>query len=152
MNIKKSIMRKLVTIVFFICFQSLMAQEAEIRQSIQTFFDGFHTRDSLKMKSVCYSNMILHSISESTITRKITTEKFSDFAKSIAAISKNMKFEERLLSYSFNVEGSLAHVWTPYEFYINGKLAHKGVNSFQLLKDNGLWKIIHIADTRKRAN
>jgi hypothetical protein len=34
----------------------------------------------------------------------------------------------------FKVDGSMAHAWTPYEFYVNGKLSHKGVNAFTLLE------------------
>lgn len=143
-------MRKLLLLVLFVSFQPLMAQEAEIRQSIQTFFDGFHTRDSLKIKTVCYPNTIMQSISENSLGPKLTTEKGSDFMKSVVAISKELKFEERLLSYTVKVDGTMAHAWVPYEFYIEGKFSHKGVNSFQLFKDKEIWKIIYIADTRRR--
>jgi hypothetical protein len=61
-----------------------------------------------------------------------------------------MKFEERLLDYSIQVDGAMAHVWTPYEFYVNNKFSHKGVNAFTLFKDNGLWKIVYLIDTRRR--
>jgi hypothetical protein len=44
----------------------------------------------------------------------------------------------------------MAHAWTPYEFYINGKLSHKGVNAFTLYKDDGQWKIVHLIDTRRK--
>jgi hypothetical protein len=44
----------------------------------------------------------------------------------------------------------MANVWTPYEFYINEKLSHIGVNSFTLLLENNIWKIVHIIDTRRK--
>ncbi|MEM0542129.1 hypothetical protein WFZ85_05850 [Flavobacterium sp. j3] len=56
------------------------------------------------------------------------------------------------MSYTIQVDGEMAHAWTPYEFYVNGKFSHKGVNAFTLFKDGSLeasgWKIIHIVDTR----
>ena len=73
-----------------------------------------------------------------------------EFYKSIATIPKNIKIEERLLSYKIQVDGSMAHVWTPYEFYVNEKQSHIGTNSFTLLLENNSWKIVHIIDTRRK--
>jgi hypothetical protein len=42
----------------------------------------------------------------------------------------------------------MAHAWTPYEFYVNGKLSHKGVNAFTFFKKDNSWKIVHLIDTR----
>jgi hypothetical protein len=61
-----------------------------------------------------------------------------------------MKFEERILNYNVQIDGNLAHVWTPYEFYINDQLSHIGTNSFTLYNDNGKWQIIHLIDTRRK--
>jgi len=57
---------------------------------------------------------------------------------------------EKLLDYKIQIDGPLAHVWTPYEFYVNGKLSHSGVNSFTLFKEKDAWQIIHIIDTRRK--
>jgi hypothetical protein len=37
--------------------------------------------------------------------------------------------------------GSLAVVWAPYEFQLNGKTAHCGIDVFNLVKTEGRWKI-----------
>jgi hypothetical protein len=55
------------------------------------------------------------------------------FYKSIASIPNEMKFQEKLLSLSIQIDVAMAHAWTPYEFYINEKLSHKGVNAFTLI-------------------
>ena len=59
---------------------------------------------------------------------------------------------EKLLAYQINVYTSLASVWTPYEFYFNGKFSHCGANSFQLFKEDNQWKIIFLVDIRRREN
>ena len=125
------------------------AQEAEIKKSIQTFFEGLHTADTLKIKSVSAKNMVLQTIYDGK-KKKLEQLSSNDFYKSIASIPPAIKVEEKLLSYNIQQDGSMAHVWTPYEFYMNGKLSHKGVNSFQLYKDEGVWKIIYIVDTRRQ--
>ncbi|MCJ7759077.1 MAG: nuclear transport factor 2 family protein, partial [Gillisia sp.] len=53
-----------------------------------------------------------------------------------------------LHSFDIRINGALANVITPYSFYVNGNLSHCGVNSFQLFKESGNWKIIYIVDTR----
>ena len=128
----------------------IQAQEKEVQQTIEVFFEGFHQKDSLKIKSVCAEKMILQSISEGKKGNKFEDEKPSDFYKSIVTIPNDLQFEEKILSYNIQVDGAMAHIWTPYEFYINGKLSHSGVNAFTLFKENSTWKIIYIIDTRRQ--
>jgi hypothetical protein len=54
------------------------------------------------------------------------------------------------LSYAIQVDESMGHVWTPYEFYVNGKSSHKGVNAFTLFKKDNTWKIVRLVDTRRK--
>lgn len=126
------------------------AQKEEVQKTIETFFEGFHTKDSVKIKSTCSEKLVLQSISESQKGNKFIEESPKDFYKSIATIPAEIKFEERILSYSIQVDGTMAHAWTPYEFYINGKLSHKGVNAFTLFLDGSIWKIVHLIDTRRK--
>jgi len=136
----------LVSIITF----SLQAQEADVNKTIDIFFEGLHTSDTLKIRSVASEKMILQTISEKAETSKVDTDNLKEFYASIASIPKDIKIEERLLSRNIQIDGTMAHAWTPYEFYVNGKLSHSGVNSFMLHKqDDGKWKIIYIVDTRR---
>lgn len=143
-------MKKLILfIVLFFTF-TIHGQKNEIEHTIKLFFEGFHQRDTIKLKSVCSENLVLHSISESERGNKFSVEKAADFYKSIASIPTTMKFEEKILDYKIQIDGTMAHVWTPYEFYVNDKLSHSGVNSFQLYKENEVWKVVYILDTRRK--
>lgn len=126
------------------------AQKSEVQQTIQTFFEGFHAKDTLKIKSTCSEKLVLQSISESAKGNKFSTETPKEFYVSMATIPAEMQFEERILSYNIQIDGTMAHAWTPYEFYINGKLSHKGVNAFTLFKEAEGWKIVHLIDTRRK--
>ena len=125
------------------------AQKKEVQSTIETFFSGFHQRDSLKMKAVCHPKLLLQSIAADVKGTELIFESAKEFFITIATIPRDMKIEERILSYNIQVDGAMAHAWTPYEFYVNGKLSHKGVNAFTLFNDNGLWKVIHVLDTRR---
>jgi hypothetical protein len=41
------------------------------------------------------------------------------------------------------IRGSIAVVWAPYEFWRDGKTTHCGVDVFDLVKREGLWRIAH---------
>ncbi|WP_396185154.1 nuclear transport factor 2 family protein [Flavobacterium sp.] len=143
-------MRNIFITIFFLASFTSNAQKQEIQKVIETFFEAFHAKDTLKLKSICSDKLILQSISESPSGAKLSNEIAAAFYKSIASIPNEMKFQEKLLSFSIQIDGSMAHAWTPYEFYINEKLSHKGVNAFTLFKENELWKIIYIIDTRRK--
>lgn len=147
-------MRHLFILFFFGFSLSISAQEKEIKQSISVFFDGLQTADTLKIQTVCHKDMKLQSIMEKNAFGTLSFETNAEFYKSIASIPKNLKIEERILSYKIQIDGTMAQVWTPYEFYVNGKLSHMGTNSFTLLLENNpetsVWKIVHIIDTRRK--
>lgn len=143
-------MKKVSVLFLALFFQVSFAQESEIQLTIGNFFNAFHQRDSIALKKVCSENLVLHSISESEKGTKFSVEKASNFYKSIATIPLSMKFEEKILGFKVQVDGTMAHVWTPYEFYVNDKLSHSGVNSFQLYKENEVWKVVYILDTRRK--
>ena len=131
-----------VYLLFFLFYFSsnCLAQSSnntdEVKQTIENFFVAFHAKDTLKLKTICSDKMILQSVAENSLESKLIYESVSKFYKSIATIPTTMTFLEKILSYSIQVDGAMASVWTPYEFYINGKLSHKGVNSFTLFKEN----------------
>ena len=56
------------------------------------------------------------------------------------------KYKEAIEFEAVHVEKSLASAWTPYVFYVNGKVSHCGTNSFQLVKTDDGWKIQYIIE------
>ncbi|MCP2024862.1 hypothetical protein L1276_000002 [Flavobacterium sp. HSC-32F16] len=139
-------------ILFFLCLGlTSNAQKQEVQKTVELFFEGFQQRDSMKIKSVCTDKMILQSISESVSKgNKLSDETAKEFYKTIASIPSNIKFQENILSYNIQIDGSMAHVWAPYEFYINDKLSHTGINTFTLFKEKDFWKIIYLVNTRRK--
>ena len=128
-------------------------ETARVKAAIDTFFEGFHKQDSIMIKKVVSKDIIMQSIGKNREDDiKVRDQDFSKFLKSIVSIPKDKKFEEKLLDYQIKVDGNMANAWTPYEFWFNDEFSHCGVNSFQLFKDNGQWKIIYIIDTRRKTD
>ena len=125
--------------------------EIEVRKAVETFFMGFHQQDSTIIKQVVSKDLILQSIGKDKDGNTfVRNEDFNQFLISIVSIPKDQKFEEKLLSFNIQIDGNMANVWTPYEFWFNGEFSHCGVNSFQLVQLDNVWKIIYLIDTRRK--
>jgi hypothetical protein len=58
-------------------------------------------------------------------------------------------WNEQIYDVEVRVDDTVASVWAPYTFYVNGRLSHCGVNSIELLRGAEGWKITQISDTRR---
>src|ERR1051326_1320112 len=58
-------------------------------------------------------------------------------------------WRERIWDPKILEHGSIAVVWAEYDFHLNGKFSHFGIDSFSLLKTPSGWKIAAISDTRE---
>ncbi|MGM1056634.1 MAG: nuclear transport factor 2 family protein [Bacteroidota bacterium] len=148
-------MKILVCLLVLFTGFSVIAQETSeetaAKNTVEAFFVAFHKQDSLALRELAHPSVTMQSIAEDEEGNvKLTTDTYSDFIKAISSIPEATKFEEKLHSFEIKVNGPLANVITPYSFFVNGELSHCGVNSFQLFKEGGIWKIIYIVDTRSK--
>lgn len=60
------------------------------------------------------------------------------------------ELDERLYDVEVRVSGGLATVWTGYDLLVDGEFSHCGVDAFQLVRTADGWKILQVADTRRR--
>ena len=143
---------------FFIVLTVMMggsvvkAQTAEdsVKSVINRMFTGMKTANATMVKS-CFADSIVFQ----TIARNkegLLIVKNDDPAGFIDFISKESagNADERIVFDVVKVDGPLAIAWTPYNFYYKGQFSHCGVNSFQLVRFNGEWKIQYLIDTRRK--
>ncbi|MDD7886165.1 nuclear transport factor 2 family protein [Flavivirga sp. 57AJ16] len=127
-------------------------EQAQVKVAVNTFFEGFHKKDTALMTSVMMDKILMQTAYRNKEGKDIlVTDDSEKFIKAIANRPDDQKWDERLLDYSIQVDGNMANVWTPYEFWFNGTFSHCGVNSFQLFKDGDQWKIIYLIDTRRKS-
>jgi len=137
----------LLTILPMLCF-SQTSEEGLVKATVNQLFNGMKTSDSILIKKSFHKNAVLQTI---TKTAEIKNESINDFAISISKAEKG-SLDERITFSNILIDGNLASVWTPYEFYYKGQFSHCGVNSFQLVKSSNEWKIQYIIDTRRKDN
>ena len=113
---------------------------------IHKLFTAMKNSDAAALQECFADSAVLQTI---TAAGNIRDEKLSEFVKQISTLPKNAA-DERITFEMVKVDASLASVWTPYQFYFNGQFSHCGVNSFQLVRLKGSWKIQYLIDTRRR--
>ncbi|WP_350292024.1 nuclear transport factor 2 family protein [uncultured Croceitalea sp.] len=126
--------------------------KAAVKQVVETFFEGFHKQDSVLMKSVLADDVVLQTTGRNKEGKTLfRDEKIEKLITSITSIPDSVTFQEKLTSWSIQVDRTMANAWVGYEFWLNGKFSHCGINSFQMVNFDGDWKIIYLIDTRGRA-
>lgn len=138
--------------IFFLLISSFSfaqnTSEKEIIKPIENLFNAMKSADSLGVKNAFSGSAIMQTFGKN---QEIRTDKVEDFAKQVGA-SQAGDLDERFTISKILVDGNMASVWVPYQFYYKGNFSHCGVNSFQLAKINNDWKIQYIIDTRRKDN
>lgn len=138
-----------IVLLFQTCFCfGQISQENQIKETINNLFLGMKNADAKMVSSVFYENAILQTISKD---ETVKTDELKNFVSTISNLKKN-DLDEKIKYSSIQIDGNLASVFTPYEFYFRGKFSHCGANSFQLVKQNNVWKIQYLIDTRRKEN
>jgi len=142
----------LILFIVLGCLYSSKAQTTEdsVKSAVNLLFKGMITADPQLLRSCFADSAILQTIVTNnegqTMVRNEAVQGFVDFVSS----QKKGAADERIEFEMIKIDGPLASVWTPYKFYFEGKFRHCGVNSFQLVRINGNWKIQYLIDTRRK--
>lgn len=122
----------------------------DVKKPILALFEGMRRSDTALLQSAFAPDAILQTVVKTKDeVVKVRTEELKKFISSIGQPHPEV-YDERITFDLVRVDGNMAIAWTPYQFYIGDKFSHCGVNSFQLVRLNGEWKIQYIIDTRRK--
>lgn len=119
-----------------------------VRSAVNQLFTAMKNADPALLVSSFTDSAILQTVVEKNGKVEVRTEVIADFAGQVAKMEKNI-LDERIQFDVIKIDGALAVVWAPYQFYYKGKFSHCGIDSFQLVRINGKWKIQYLIDTRR---
>ncbi len=121
--------------------QKVNKDEDQIKAVVLRTFTAMKSVDSVALKS-CFTEKALLHISqvrpEGNVIREVP---IASFVKNVMT-RKPGDMDERVLSWGpILIDHEIATAWVPYEFYLNGKFTHKGVDAFILVKVGEEYKI-----------
>jgi hypothetical protein len=121
-----------------------------VKTTINNLFTAMKRSDNQLLLSCFADSAIMQTIVKDVSGGNLVkNESVNSFAAVIASMPKETA-DERISFDMIKLDGALATVWTPYKFYLNGQFSHCGVNSFQLVRLKGQWKIQYLIDTRRK--
>lgn len=135
--------------------ESLNAQTQDVKDvqaTIEQLFDGMRASDSSMVADAFTKDATMQRVTQNQMGETIVSSgNLASFLNAIASPKEEI-WDERIGSYDIYIDGNLATVWTPFEFYRGEEFSHCGVNSFQLVKKDGDWKIFFIVDTNRQSD
>jgi hypothetical protein len=127
------------------------SDEAGIRQAISNLFDGMRKGDTTLLRSAFTQQPVLQTVINRQGNVTVLTEPLDSFIVQVAHPHKDV-YDERIQYDGIKIDGDLASVWTPYKFYLGTQFSHCGIDSYQLVREGGVWKIQYLIDTRRKQN
>jgi hypothetical protein len=121
--------------------------EAEVLAVVNRIFDGMKEADSAKVRTAFAPGARFVTVGTRANPDTITYQAVDGWLAGIA--NSNKTWEEKLKNVRVVVDGNIASAWMDYTFHLNGALRHCGVDSIELVKVKGEWKITQLADTRR---
>lgn len=127
--------------------QSLSGEQRAVFQVVTELFDAMRAGDSDRAAAVFHPQARLFSAP----SEKLGQTRAAPASEWVEAIGRPRSevWNEKLWTQEVRIDGHLATVWTEYSFFLDDQLKHCGVNTFQLVRDGGPWKIVSVTDTRR---
>jgi len=145
-------LRYFLALAFLATTGVVRAQSAQdsVKAAVGLLFTAMKNADSAQLVSAFDDSAVLQTIVvDSAGHAKARSYPVAEFAMAIGRLPKGAA-DKQIRIETVNIDGPRAMVWAPYHFYYNGTLLHCGVDAFQLIRSNGIWKILYIVDTRKK--
>ena len=124
---------------------------AAILETVQKFFDSIEFRDRQLLESILVPNSLNISARELDDGEvQFNVMSYDEVVTALTRPGRNAK--ERSWDETVLIQGNIAVVWTPYDFHVDGEFSHWGIDSFQLIKQDGQWLISNSSWTLETEN
>jgi hypothetical protein len=125
------------------------ADSTAVVAAAEGLLKAISTRDTALARRLLLPGAQLASIPDPaapTAVGRLQTD--SQFLSTLAT-SKQV-YLERMWNPTVFLQGSLAIVRAPYDFFLDGTFSHCGVDVFTLVRSRGEWRITHVVYTTQR--
>jgi hypothetical protein len=127
--------------------QQERVESAAVRTVVDRLFDGMRERDAAKMSATFHPVARLYGVGPDGEVRETAA---ADFVAGVMRAPAGLLLDEVLGEVEIRIDGPLASVWTYYDFFAGDDFSHCGYNTFTMLHSGGEWRIVALADSRRR--
>ena len=123
-------------------------QQAGAVMALQRLFDALETGDAELLRSVVDPSVVMHFTELRDGETTFGSATLDGLATRIT--SSDTPLIERMWDPFVVVDGDLATIWTPYDFYSGTTFSHCGVDVATLMKTDDNWTIVALSWTRQQ--
>ena len=127
-------------------YRPTSAQEEGALAGLQTLFDALETGDADLMRSVMDPSVVMHFSETRDGATTFGSATIDGLAERLT--SSDVPLIERMWDPIVVVNGPLATIWTPYDFYSGSAFSHCGIDVATLMDTPEGWKIVALSWTR----
>lgn len=148
---RRELMNAVVALLFLTIGTSAAQKEDEksaVLAIVQQFFDTMTSRDVEAARRVLMPEARMFSVRDQNGQSAVRASAVDGYLKGLGEGKQTNR--ERMWEPDVRIHGGIASVWTPYDFWVDGKFSHCGIDIFDLVKTAEGWKIGTITYTVER--
>jgi hypothetical protein len=115
------------------------AERDAVLAVVQAFFDTMTAHDVDGARKILQPQGRFHAMRMRDGKPDVRSFSNEEYFADLKASKQTMR--ERIWNPEVRISGLIATVWAPYDFWIDGKLSHCGIDAFDLIKTEEGWKL-----------
>ncbi len=114
---------------------------AAVLAPINSLFAAFEAGDAAAMLRQVYPEGRVTATGTRATGSGLRQQNWMQFAE---RLKPGDGFHERISDPAIEIDGDVAMVWAPFVVRVGGKVSNCGFDHFDLVRDNGAWKILNL--------
>jgi hypothetical protein len=106
---------------------------------VQKLFDAMASHDATALREVMVPEGRLFSTNDARAATAVRSRSLQEFIDEIGRSTQ--KLLERMWNPEVRVHGGIATLWANYDFHLDGKFSHCGIDAFDLVRTADGWKV-----------
>jgi hypothetical protein len=118
-----------------------LGEEQPVLATVSALLGSFNSGDATSVMRWVYPDGRVTATGTRANSSGLRQESWSQFTGRMTA---GGGFQESISDPAVEVDGDAAMVWAPYVVRVGGKVSNCGVDHFDLVRDNGAWKVMNL--------
>jgi ketosteroid isomerase-like protein len=114
---------------------------AAVLAPINSVFAAFERGDAAAMLRYVYPDGHVTATGTRANSSGLRQQSWTEFSQ---RLQPGAGFQERISDPAIEIDGDVAMVWAPFVVRVGGKVSNCGYDLFDLVRDNGTWKIMNV--------
>lgn len=130
----------LLSLVILVASQPAVQEREAVLRTVQAFFDTMTASDVEGARKILQPQGRFHAMSMKDGKPEVRAFSNEEYFAILQENSRQRR-QERMWNPDVRINGLIASVTAPYDFWIDDKFSHCGVDAFDLIKTEEGWKI-----------